>query len=47
MTIRRRGNKHVLVSSSGKRLGTHKTKKAAQRQERAIKASKASRKAPK
>jgi|15BtaG_2_1085339.scaffolds.fasta_scaffold04505_4 hypothetical protein len=41
MTVRQKGNKWVLVSSSGKTLGVHPSKKAAQRQERAVKASQA------
>lgn len=40
MTVRKRGKSFVLVSKKGKVLGTHKSKKAAMKQERAIQASK-------
>lgn len=41
MTIRKKGSKYQLVSkSTHKVLGTHPTKAAAQRQERAIQAAK-------
>jgi hypothetical protein len=43
VTVRKEGNKYVLKSSSGRTLGTHRSKKAAQKQERAIKASQARR----
>jgi hypothetical protein len=43
VTVRKQGNKYVLKSSSGRTLGTHRSKKAAQKQERAIKASQARR----
>ena len=43
--IRKVGNKWVLYQKSGgKRLGTHSTKAGAERQERAIQASKARKK---
>lgn len=38
--IRKRGSKYVVLSKSGKKLGEHKTKSAAQRQLRAIEANK-------
>ena len=41
MTIRARGKKFVLVSGSGKTLGTHSTKGRAEAQESAINISKA------
>jgi hypothetical protein len=41
MTIRKRGSKFVLVSSTGKTLGTHTTRAAAAKQERAVSISKA------
>ncbi len=37
--IRKRGEKYQLVSHEGKVLGTHASREAAARQERAIKAS--------
>lgn len=43
--IRKRGQRWVLLDSEGKEvLGTHRTRAAALRQERAIKAAKAKRK---
>ena len=42
MTVRKRGAKYQLVSpTTGKVLGTHPTKTAAQKQERAVNISKA------
>ena len=41
MTVKRVGKKFSLVSSSGKVLGTHSTRKGAERQEAAIGISKA------
>lgn len=41
MTIRKAGSKYKLVSSTGKVLGTHPSKAAATRQEKAIQISKA------
>ncbi len=44
MAVRKRGNKFVVTDSSGKKvLGTHTTRAAANRQLRAIEASKARR----
>ncbi|KKM22797.1 hypothetical protein LCGC14_1621610, partial [marine sediment metagenome] len=39
--IRKRGKKHVLLSRSGRVLGAHPSKRAAQAQESAINISKA------
>lgn len=44
MTIRKRNSKYVVISSTKGVVGTHKTKKKAQAQHRAIEASKARRK---
>lgn len=45
MVIRKKGKKHVLYDSSGKKvLGTHDTPEGAQAQERAINISKARKK---
>jgi len=41
MTVKRVGKKFSLVSGSGKVLGTHSTRKGAERQEAAISISKA------
>ena len=41
MVILKRGSKHVLVSKTGRILGTHKSKADAKSQERAIQISKA------
>jgi len=41
MTVRKRGNQFVLLSRTGKVLGTHPSRKAAERQESAINISKA------
>ena len=43
MTVVKEGSRYKLKSRAGKILGSHRTKKAAQAQERAIKASQASR----
>lgn len=41
MTVRKRGSKFIVVDSSGKKLlGTHTTRAAANRQLRAVEASK-------
>ena len=47
MTIHKRGETHHLVSKKGKTLGKHSTREGAVKQERAINASKAKRKASK
>ena len=44
MTVRKQGNKYVLKSSSGRTLGTNRSKKEAQKKEREIKESKERRK---
>jgi hypothetical protein len=44
MVVRKEGKKHVVRSKSGKKLGTHKTKKAAQKQLAAIEIAKRKRK---
>lgn len=44
MVVRKQGNKFVLKSKDGKTLGTHGSRAAAERQERAIHISKAKRK---
>tara|TARA_R100001086_G_scaffold224610_1_gene142619 strand:- start:160 stop:294 length:135 start_codon:yes stop_codon:yes gene_type:complete len=41
--IKQRGSKYILVSSSGRTLGVHRSKAAARKQEQAIKASQARR----
>ncbi len=41
MTIRKRGGKHVLVSRTGKTLGSHRTRAEAEAQESAVNISKA------
>jgi len=43
MVVRKEGSKFVVRSKAGKKLGTHTTKKAANRQLGAIEASKARR----
>jgi len=40
MTIRKRGSKFVLISKKGRVLGTHPSRKAAEKQEDAINISK-------
>jgi hypothetical protein len=42
--IRKRGSKYVVMSSHGRKLGAHTTRKAALKQLRAIEASKARKK---
>lgn len=44
MSIVKRGNKYVVVSRSGGKLGEHRTRKAAERQLAAVEASKHRRK---
>ena len=45
MSVRKRGNKFVVTDSSGKKvLGTHSTRAAANRQLRAVEASKSKKK---
>ena len=39
--IRKRGSKYVVLSSHGRKLGSHPTRKAALKQLRAVEASKA------
>tara|TARA_Y100000310_G_scaffold88584_2_gene85630 strand:- start:683 stop:844 length:162 start_codon:yes stop_codon:yes gene_type:complete len=40
MTVKKRGSRFVLVSGTGKTLGTHATRAGAERQEKAITLSK-------
>ena len=44
MVVQKRRGKFVLISKTGKVLGTHDTKKGAENQERAIKISESRRK---
>lgn len=44
MVVKKEGNKYVVRSKAGKKLGEHTTRAAAERQLRAVEASKARRK---